>query len=166
VKPAEDICGNPTMYNPDGVMGLQERTQVREVSQHCAQMHVFKRALHLKKMKYRRKVRNLIVGEKNARKQVKWKGKKLKEAEFKAAHLEPLKRQAFKYLTEITALKTENQRLRDKHMQELEGNCSQITEDPVPRLKLEIEKLDQNYHKMLQEIEWRDNVISALKTVK
>ena len=51
-------------------------------------------------------------------------------------------------------------------MQELEGNCSQITEDPVPRLKLEIEKLDQNYHKMLQEIEWRDNVISALKTVK
>ena len=90
----------------------------------------------------------------------------MREAEFKAAHLEPLKRQAQKQLVEITALKVENQRLRDKQMQELEDNCGQITQDPVPRLKLEVEKLEQQYHKMLQEIEWRDNVIGTLKLVK
>ena len=129
-------------------------------------MHVFKRALHLKKLRYRKQLHNVRVGEQNLRRQVQWKCKKLREAEFKAAHLEPLKRQAQKQLVEITALKVENQRLRDKQMQELEDNCGQITQDPVPRLKLEVEKLEQQYHKMLQEIEWRDNVIGTLKQVK
>ena len=125
-QPIDDLCGNPTCYFKDGVMDHQERKQVKAMSHHCAQFKVFQRALLLKKRKYQRQVHNLKASEHNLRKQMYHHSDKMKKAQFEAAHLEPLKKQLHKALAENSGLKIENQRLRDKHMQELEDNCGQI----------------------------------------
>ena len=66
-------------------------------------------------------------------------------------------------MKENESLKADNERLRVKSMKDIELFVSEHSDDPIAALQLEIEKLEQKYFAVKEEIKVKNNVIAAQK---
>ena len=157
----KDMCGNPTAYFFRENMKLWEKKQVMEVSTHCANWSVFVKAIKRKDRQCELYKKKVDRRDWHTAKMLRRKTNELNKIKSRAYMVESTARSVVTFKAENEAYKTENERLRQKQMEDIELLLSKNTENPIAAMKLELEKMEQKYFQMKEEIKWRDNVIEA-----
>jgi hypothetical protein len=172
-RPGEGCCGNPTVYLKDGKMAKWQRKQIEEASLHCRQgqvlfqwKYLYERKMLCKYEKAAFKIKKIRKQEADAQKFVGWARRELGKEQIKSQQLEPMLRKLSDARAEIMALKLAHQKLQEKHLEELKEDADQITQDPAPLLKFQLEEQDQINEKLREELEVRAGIIASLRQLK
>ena len=82
-----------------------------------------------------------------------------------ACHTEEMMRKIVTSKGIADTLRLENQKLREKQLADIEMLVNKSIDDPIPVLKLEMEKLEHDNQKQREEIEWKDQVIGTQRQI-
>ena len=67
------------------------------------------------------------------------------------------------FSAEADRIKAENERLREKHLHDIQLLVNQNLDDPIAALNLELEKMEQKYFQQKEQIRIKDNALQAMK---
>ena len=159
----KDMCGNPTAYFPEGKLKRWQKKQVIEASLHCSQLAVILDAKRIYKRRLENFKKKTIKKEKGTIKMLRVTRRQMLKYRAESCHTEDMMRKIVTYKGIADTLKLENQKLREKQLSDIEMLVNKNLDDPIPVLKLELEKLEHDNHKQREEISWKDNLISTLR---
>ena len=113
---AKDMCGNPMCYFPKGRMQPLQNQQVMEISLHCAQWTLMKQAMLMRAKRYVGYKKKILKSEANAHKQLRWARQSENRMKYKVQGMDQVLKTVVRLKGEISALKIENARLREKQL--------------------------------------------------